>query len=161
MPEVRVQAEIAAPIEAVWSVYTDYTGWTEWAGVREVVLRRRGEPAPNGIGASCVLRARGVAIEEEIIGFEPPRRLRYRLVAGLPFRSYEGEVVLSELGENTRLSWQVRFEPRVIGTGGWMARLLRSELEQTLERLVTYPFEKRLDAPPLDDSTLRDRSLRR
>jgi uncharacterized protein YndB with AHSA1/START domain len=161
MPEVRVQAEIAAPIDVVWSVYTDYTGWTEWAGVREVVLRRRGEPAPNGIGASCVLRARGVAIEEEIIGFEPPRRLRYRLVAGLPFRSHEAEVLLSEVGENTRLSWQVRFEPRVIGTGGLMARLLKSELEQILERLVTYPFEKRLaQAPPApDDAPVR--SLRR
>jgi uncharacterized protein YndB with AHSA1/START domain len=159
MPDVRVQAEIAAPIDAVWSVYTDYTGWTEWAGVREVVLRRRGEPTPHGIGASCVLRARGLAVEEEIIGFEPPRRLRYRVVAGLPFRSHEGEVVLSELGENTRLSWQVRFEPRVIGTGGLLARLLRTELEQILERLVTYPFEKHLPARPLDEAPVR--SLRR
>lgn len=160
MFEVRVQAEIAAPIDVVWSVYTDYPGWTEWAGVREVVVRRRGEPPPNGIGASCVMRARGVAVEEEIIGFEPPRRLRYRLVAGLPFRSYEGEVVLSELGENTRLSWQVHFEPRVPGTGGLMAKFLRTELEQVLERLVTYPFEKRL-AAATDESSVRDRSLRR
>jgi uncharacterized protein YndB with AHSA1/START domain len=161
MPEVRVQAEIAAPIHVVWSVYTDYTGWTEWSGIREVVLRRRGEPTPNGIGASCVLRARGVAVEEEIVGFEPPRLLRYRIVAGLPFRSHEAEVMLSELGENTRLSWQVRFEPRVIGTGAWLARLVRKELEQILERLVTYPFETRLAQPaaPVEEAPVR--SLRR
>ncbi len=161
MPEVRVQAEIAAPVEVVWSVYTDYTGWTEWSGIREVVLRRRGEPVPHGIGASCVLRARGIAVEEEIVGFEPPRRLCYRIVAGLPFRSHEAEVLFSEVGENTRLSWQVRFEPRVMGTGPWMARLLRKELEQILERLVTYPFETRLAqvADSLDAAPVR--SLRR
>jgi hypothetical protein len=108
-----------------------------------------------------VLRARGVAVEEEIIGFEPPRRLRYQVVAGLPFRSHEGEVVLSELGENTRLSWQVRFEPRVIGTGGLLARLLRRELEQILERLVTYPFEKGLVEPTRTLDEAPARSLRR
>jgi uncharacterized protein YndB with AHSA1/START domain len=139
--EVKVQEEVAAPLEQVWALYTDHAGWKHWAGVHEVVVRQPGEPAPNGLGAVVVLRSHGIAVEEEITAFEPPRRLAYQLVAGLPLRHHEAEVCFEPLEGRTRVDWRVRFSPLIPGTGNLLARLLRERMAATLQRLARYPFE--------------------
>ena len=142
MQQIKIQAEVAAPVEAVWSVYTDHVGWARWAGPQEVVLRQKGDPPPNGLGAIRVIRARGIAVEEEITAFEPPKRMVYRLVGGIPVvRDHEGEVVFEPFGENTRVVWRVRFRPLIPGTGWLLETVLRPQLQSILDRLVTYPFE--------------------
>jgi len=140
MREVRIQAEVPAEPSRVWDVFVDCRSWPDWSGVKEVVLRNEGEPAPYGVGAACVLRARGIAIEEEITGFSPCERLSYRVVAGLPLRSHDAEVRFEPSGTGTRLEWRVKFVPSVPGTGGWIARLFERELGRIVERLRGYPF---------------------
>ncbi len=142
MREVRIQKEVPAPPEAVWAVFANYRGWVDWSGVKEVVLRSEGRPAPYGVGAACVVRARGIAIEEEITHFEPPHRLGYRIIEGLPLRSHSAEVVFVGAGEGTQVVWRVEFSPWVPGTGPWIASLFERELLRILDRLAAYPFER-------------------
>ena len=78
---------------------------TEWAGVREVVLRQQGDPPPNGLGCIRVMRSRGIVIEEEITAFEPPKYLAYRLVGGIPVRNYEAEVRFDPSDSGTSILW--------------------------------------------------------
>ncbi len=141
MHEIRIQGEVPAPPQRVWDLYTDHTGWETWAGVDEVVLRQAGDPAPNGVGASRVLRARGIAVEEEVIAFEPPRRMVSRLVAGAPVRNHEGEVRFSPSATGTLVEWTMRFDPLIPFTGALVARVMRRVLRDILERLAAYDFE--------------------
>ena len=113
---------------------------TGWGTCRLVVLRQQGEPAPNGVGASRVLRARGMAVEEEVIAFEPPERLVYRLVAGAPVRNYQGEVRFTPSEVGTHVDWVVRFDPLIPFTGAPLARVLRGALQDILDRLAAYEF---------------------
>ena len=122
----EIETTIAAPPASVWELLANHRGWADWAGVREVVLRQEGDPPPNGLGAIRVLRLRGLALEEEILGFDPPKRMSYRLSAGLPIRDHAGEIELEPAGDGTALRWTVRFRPSVPGTG-W---LLRAALER-------------------------------
>jgi len=147
MREVRIQAEVPAPLEAVWEVFADYRGWPEWSGVKEVVLRCPGEPAPYGVGAACVVRGKGIALEEEITRFEPPHRLAYRIVEGLPLRAHSAEVLFFTAAENTKVVWRVEFSPLIPGTGPWIASMFRTELERILARLVRFPFSRDASAP--------------
>jgi uncharacterized protein YndB with AHSA1/START domain len=119
--QIELTQHVAAPPERVFDFYTDHVGWTRWAGVKEVVLRQTGDPPPNGLGAIRVIRARGMAIEEEVTAFDPPRRMEYRLVAGLPVRDHLGVVRFEPDGAGTRVTWSVRFRPLVPGTG-WLVR---------------------------------------
>jgi len=148
MHEVRIQVEVPAPLETVWDVFVDYRRWPEWSGVKEVVLRSEGEPRPYGVGAVCVLRASGIAIEEEITGFEPPQRLTYRIVEGIPLRSHSAEVLFFKSGEHSRVVWRVQFVPSIPGTGAWIATLMRRELQRILDRLIAYPFKDGHGDPP-------------
>lgn len=141
MHEIRIQGEVPAPPQRVWDLYTDHCGWEEWAGVHEVVLRQPGYPAPNGVGASRVVRSRGIAVEEEVIAFEPPRRMVYRLVAGAPIRNHQGEVQFSPCAAGTLVEWTVRFDPLIPFTGALLARVLRTALQDVLKRLAAYDFE--------------------
>lgn len=134
--QIEVTQAIAAPPEKVFAFYTDHVGWERWAGVREVVLRQTGDPPPNGLGAIRVIRARGMAIEEEITAFEPPHRMGYRLVAGAPVRDHAGEVRFEPDGAGTRVTWTVRFRPLVPGTGWLVRRMLERGLRDVLTALA-------------------------
>jgi uncharacterized protein YndB with AHSA1/START domain len=134
--QIEVTQAIAAPPDKVFAIYTDHVGWQDWAGVKEVVLRQTGDPPPNGLGAIRVIRARGMAIEEEITAFEPPRRLGYRLVAGAPVRDHAGEVRFEPDAAGTRVTWTVRFRPLVPGTGWLLRRVLERGLREVLTALA-------------------------
>jgi len=140
MPEIHLQGTVAAPRDAVWRVYTDHRGWTRWAGVKEVVLRQQGDPPPNGLGTIRVMRSGGIAIEEEITAFDPPKRMAYRLIGGLPVKNYEAEVRFDESESGTAIAWDVSFQPRIPFTGGLLARVMKSGLQDVLDRLARYQF---------------------
>jgi uncharacterized protein YndB with AHSA1/START domain len=136
--QIEVAQQVAAPRERVFDVYTDYLGWPRWAGVKEVVLRQQGDPPPNGLGAIRVIRARGMAIEEEITAFERPSRTAYRLIAGVPIRDHSGEVRFEPDAAGTRVVWTVRFRPLVPGTGWLIGSILSREIRSALAGLAEH-----------------------
>jgi uncharacterized protein YndB with AHSA1/START domain len=141
MHRIELTQEIEAPRQAVWDLYTDHAGWERWAGVKEVVLRQQGDPPPNGLGAIRVIRQAGLAIEEEVTGFDAPKRMTYRLTAGAPVRDYQGEVRFDETESGgTRVTWTVSFRPWIPGTGGLVRRALERTLGDVLARLARQPF---------------------
>ncbi len=134
--EIRISADVPATPEVAWQLFTDHRGWERWSGAKEVVLRQEGDPAPNGLGAIRVLRARGLAIEEEVTAFDAPRRMAYRVVAGVPIRDHRGEVEFVGSGAGTEVSWSIRFRPLIPGTGGLLRRVFQRVLEAILRRFA-------------------------
>jgi hypothetical protein len=88
---------------------------TRWTPLRRVVLEAGGSPDPHGVGAVRALHLIGPPIREQVTGFEPPRRLTYRLLSGLPVRDYTGEVLLEPTGAGTRIRWTIMFTPAIPG----------------------------------------------
>jgi uncharacterized protein YndB with AHSA1/START domain len=107
--------EVPVPPETVWEIVADHSGMARWTPLRHVVMESGGRPEPNGVGAVRALHLIGPPIREEVTAFEPTRRLAYRLLSGLPVRDYTGEIVLAPTDAGTRLSWTIRFSPRVPG----------------------------------------------
>ena len=142
MPEFQLQGSVAAPRERVWRLYVDHVGWMRWAGVKEVVLRQQGDPPPNGLGAIRVMRSSGIAIEEEVTAFDPPKYMAYRLVGGVPVRDYEAEVRFEDSESGTDITWDVRFRPLIPFTGGLMKRVIQRGLQDVLDRLARVNFDE-------------------
>jgi len=140
MQHVEVERTIAAPIEKVWSRYTDHVSWTEWAGMGKVHLEREGTPAPNGVGCVRVISSGGVKVFEEVLSFAAPQRMTYRVVrGGLPIRKHLGEVVFASQGNATKITWRCEFESRIPGLGLpfrlLITRLFRSALAGLAKQL--------------------------
>jgi uncharacterized protein YndB with AHSA1/START domain len=107
----------AAPPEAVFETLSDLRAYSDYTRLRRVDLEKEGEPAPNGVGAIRVLHAIGPAVREEIIEYEPPRRLAYKMLSGAPLRDHVGTVTLEPADVDghagTRVVWAIDTTPTV------------------------------------------------
>lgn len=140
---VRQSVRVAASPERAWEILSDHEGMSAWSGFRQVTLERPGERERNGRGAERRLLGPGGAIVEQVTGFEAPRLLRYRVIAGSPFVCHQGEVRLEPAGAETEITWDVRFRPRVPGTGAILARLFGRMLGRGLRDGLRRRIEQR------------------
>jgi Polyketide cyclase / dehydrase and lipid transport len=134
----RVVVETSASPEDLFAVVADAPGWPRWAGpfVRQASWIRHGDPPPGGVGAVRRLGAWPFFSREEIVDFDPPRRLGYEVV-GLPVRKYRAEVEFAPNPSGTSIIWHGSFEAVVPGSGP----LLRIGLQA-----VARGFARRLAA---------------
>src|SRR5512143_1105493 len=136
MRHVEVQQVIEAPVQAVWDRYTDHRSWTEWAGVGTVRLDRPGVPPPNGVGSVRAISSAGVKVLEEVVSFDPPRRMTYRVVKGaIPIKDHLGEVVFAPHERGTLVTWRCQFKSRVPGLGAALQLLVTRIFRNALRGL--------------------------
>ncbi len=141
MQHVEVSRRFAAPPQRVWEVYTDHAGWKEWAGFSRSWLETEGRPDRNGTGAVRAFGAGPVVAYEEVLDFEPPKRMTYRVVKGpLPMKNHLGEVIFEPDGDGTRVTWRCRFDSRVPGLGWPMRALVTRVFRNALEGLARHSF---------------------
>lgn len=108
-------ATVSASTDRVWEVLADHEGMSRWAPGIKVALRSEGSTDRNGVGAVRVIDAPGPApsIVEEVVAFEPGRRLEYRALSGVPLRNYSGDVTLRDLGGRTEIRYTITADKRV------------------------------------------------
>jgi uncharacterized protein YndB with AHSA1/START domain len=137
MQHVEVVRHFPEPPEQVFAVYTDHAGWGRWAGVGSARLARRGSPDPNGTGALRVVGPGPFAAHEEVLDFEPPKRMTYRVVRGpIPFRDHFGEVRFEPDAGGTRVVWRCRFEPSLPGLGPLLRAIVTRVFRRALDGLA-------------------------
>jgi uncharacterized protein YndB with AHSA1/START domain len=109
--EVHLTIDLDAPLELVFERITDHEALADWPGVSSSRLVREGSPR-NGLGAVRRVTAMGLPLHEEVIQFEPPRRMDYKIVKGLPV-DHRGTITLSASGAGTTLEWKITMSSRV------------------------------------------------
>ncbi|MFM7270235.1 MAG: SRPBCC family protein [Actinomycetes bacterium] len=113
---VRTRAE--APIERVWDLLVDATGWPRWTRIPRATYEREGEPAPHGVGAIRRMGAGRMVSREEVVAYDAPHHFAYVLHSGLPLRGYRADVHLAADGSGTTIEWSGGFDSnsRIAGT---------------------------------------------
>lgn len=108
-------AVVDVPVDKVWAALSDHEGMASWGPGISVSLDKEGTADRNGVGAVRRIAAPGPApaIVEEIVTFEPGRRLGYRALSGVPFRNYSGDVSLTPEGAGTRIDYAIQVDPRL------------------------------------------------
>jgi uncharacterized protein YndB with AHSA1/START domain len=134
---VERTVRISASVDQVWGILTDHRGMPRWFPLDSVTLQRDGVPAPNGVGAERVMRGPKTTMREQVIGWEAPRSLRYRLLEGAPITCHQGEVSLRPVPGGSELTWKIRYRPRFPGTSGIVRRAIEKLLDGALPRLKT------------------------
>lgn len=119
----------AAPPEAVFALLADAPGWQHWAGP-VVPQSRWAKGAPQGgLGAVRLLGTGPLSSREEIVEFDPHRRLAYVLRSGERLHRYRAAVDLEPDGTGTRIRWTGTVDSPVPGLSavirGGFRRLIR------------------------------------
>lgn len=135
---VDASARCDAAPEAVWRLAADSATYPDWGTWDERSLEREGEPPPEGVGAIRLLTTGRVVVREQIVVFDPPRRVAYRLLEGLPLRDYQAEITLEPAEDGgTTIRWRAEFAAKLPGTGGLFRRRLQKLFEELVERLAS------------------------
>ncbi|MCA9512101.1 MAG: SRPBCC family protein [Myxococcota bacterium] len=119
---------VRARPEDVFAGLTDHEGLAGLPGVSSARLVRPGSPERNGVGALRELRVHGLRFVEEIVAFEPPKRLGYLVrECSLPLRHRFGEIRLEPAADGgTLATWASELAVPVVGR--LVAPLLRRAL---------------------------------
>jgi carbon monoxide dehydrogenase subunit G len=140
MHEIRMQRRFAAPPAEVFAAVTDHERMSDWIHGARVTLDKPGSPSRNGVGAVRRIAARGLTIREEVVRFEEPTAMDYRVIAGAPLRNHLGGIRLRPDGSGTVLDYTIRFEvPWYLGgplLGAIVARTLKTEIDKGLAALA-------------------------
>ena len=144
MQVVQATAHSSAPRESVWRVVANADDWADWGNWHAAEIRREGNPSPGGLGAVKALTAnsRGlngkrVVSVEEITEYDPPTRLGYKLLSGLPLRDYHASITLADApGGGTDITWRSQFEGKFPLVGGVFRRALQRFMEDAAQRLA-------------------------
>ena len=126
-----MQHDFTAPPNRVFEAMTDHVGFGTWMKTR-ITLERSGTPAPNGLGAVRAIHAGGLTIREEVVRWEAPRAMDYRVISGAPFQRHLGEIRITPRGDGARLDYRIRFEWPWWAGGTVVGRLLASRLEHEI-----------------------------
>jgi uncharacterized protein YndB with AHSA1/START domain len=129
--EIDVSARSAAPPERVFALLADARSWSRWAPFDESTVEE-GE----GVGELRRFQRGRRTTRERVTALEPPHRLAYELVSGVPVRDYRAEVTLTPTNGGTEIRWQSRFNAKIPGTGGLARRGLQRFIQQTAEGLA-------------------------
>jgi uncharacterized protein YndB with AHSA1/START domain len=132
MPEIVMEQRFAAPPARVFEAITDHVAFGRFMGA-DIRVEREGTPAPNGLGALRVVRARGTAVREEVVRWEPPHAMDYRVVSGAPLRDHLGTIRIEPDGPGARVTYRIRFGWPWWGGGAFIGE----RIARTLEREIT------------------------
>ena len=133
---VNAEARTTAPPDVVWPLLGQARRWSEWSTVSRADLEREGTPPPDGVGAIRRFRTGFVTSREEVVEFEPPRRLVYTMLSGLPVRGYRAAVELHPDDGGTRITWASTFDGAPRGTAWFWRGFLRFTIRSFARRLA-------------------------
>lgn len=115
---MRATRHSAGDIDSVWDLVATAARWKDWGAFPIAELEREGDPAPDGVGAIRRLGARIHTSREEVVVYDPPTRLGYVMLSGLPISGYRSDVMLTPApGGGTDIEWTSSFDARPLD--GW------------------------------------------
>jgi len=139
MIEVLIQQRFAAPPEKVFAVVTDHKRIEQWQPGTRVTLEKLGNPPPNGLGAVRKVSGGPLSVYEEVVRWEEPRAMDYRLIKGFPLRDHLGEIRFSPTpGGGTLVDYRIHYWVPWYAGGSVVGRLFGRQLQKVISRA----FEK-------------------
>ncbi len=105
---ISVERLIDKPIQDVFSKISDHASYSKFKGIDDSSLIKKGLDNENGLGAIREIVSAAGTLHEEIVGFEPPYFMAYKIVYSkpLPYNHEMGEIRLTEKEGKTHVHWQ-------------------------------------------------------
>ena len=132
MQTIDITETIALPPERVFELLADHANYHRFPGITASELLTEGDPAPNGLGAVRRVSLGDVVLDEEITGFEAPKRLAYRIIASKPVKVVHdgGEIEITEVPEGSRIRWRSTFRIKIPLIGWFVTRRAAQQFER-------------------------------
>lgn len=138
MERLSVGAEGAtqAPRADVWNLVADANRYPVWGPWRAGGYQPEG-PGPSQPGMQQWFRyGRRTTSQERVLEVDDGYRIVYTVEGGIPVKNYRAEILLSETGSGTHVSWQAEWDRTILGR--IVLRKLRVIYPEILTCLISY-----------------------
>ncbi|MGH2941346.1 MAG: SRPBCC family protein [Solirubrobacteraceae bacterium] len=133
---IDIRTTTEAEPDAVWRLLGDSYTWPSWSPIEWVILDRHGDA--DGLGEVRTFKQGKARIREQIVERQPERGLSYKLVSGLPLRSYHVDVDLTPQSPGTEIRWHTTFRSAIPGLGWLYRRALTKTMRQFVDGLARH-----------------------
>ena len=138
--EFEIERSIAAPIQDVFARLADIEGHNEWMPSKGSILARTQQTSPGapGLGTTYLDKTSFGSTPGEIVEFEPPHLLAYKIVESRPLKLAHdiGRMRLTAQGGRTELLWETTFAVRVPLIGGPLTYVVRFAMQRTFSKIL-------------------------
>jgi uncharacterized protein YndB with AHSA1/START domain len=133
MVELEIHQHFSAPPEKVFAAVTDHKRIEEWQKGTRVTIEKPGVPPPNGLGAVRKIRGGPLSVQEEVVRWEEPHAMDYRLIRGFPLRDHLGELRFLPTPEGgTLLECRIRYWVPWYAGGSLVGKFFGKQLERVI-----------------------------
>jgi len=133
MVELEINQHFSAPPAKVFAAVTDHKRIEEWQRGTRVTIEKPGVPPPNGLGAVRKITGGPLSVREEVVRWEEPYVMDYRMISGFPLRDHLGELRLQPTPEGgTMLYYRIRYRVPWYAGGGIVGRMFGKQLQRTI-----------------------------
>lgn len=108
MFSIHVERTINKPIEEVFAILSDHANYAQFKAIEQSNLLIKGKHETNGLGVVREIISGGSNLHEEIVAYEPPYKLGYKVVKSkpLPYNHQLGEITLKDKDGKTHVTWR-------------------------------------------------------
>ena len=111
METIDVSLHVGVPIEKAWELLANYEGYTFAEEITSVRLLHEGRDEKYGVGAIRAVQIVGVTLIEEIVTFDSPGCIEYRITESpIPTRHEIGGIYITSTDDGCEVRWTSRFE---------------------------------------------------
>jgi hypothetical protein len=123
------------PAKEVWNILSDFTRSPTSAFT--VKVEKKGDSRSNGIGTIRILNIGKRRFRERLESVEPPNLFTYQLLSGAPVKEYFGTVDVQSRNSTALINWNVKFTPKIIGTGWIIKRLAKRTINHVIDEIIS------------------------
>jgi hypothetical protein len=118
------------PSEKAFAIISDFT--RSPGPDISVNVEKMGDSEANGAGTVRTITIGKVRVRERLESVTPPNSFTYSLLSGAPVKDYLGNVEIASQEDKSLVRWNVKFTPKIPGTG-WLGAIVS---KKTINRLL-------------------------
>jgi uncharacterized protein YndB with AHSA1/START domain len=140
MNKIYVEKTLNAPIELVFEALVDHENYDRFPGVDQSTLMIHGVHTKNGLGARREIRTGFFKLEEDIVAFDAPYLMEYRIMKFFPLKVNHilGRVELESVEQGTRAKWTSEFDVPIPIVGKLIEKQIVSAFSQGFRNILSY-----------------------
>jgi hypothetical protein len=130
MTTFTITRELDLPSEKAFAISSDFT--SSPGPTIKVEVEKEGDSESKGVGTIRVITVGKVRVREQLKSVNPPNSFTYTLLSGAPAKDYLGTVEITPKDEKSVIRWNVKFTPKIPGTG-WVGAMIA---KKTINRFI-------------------------
>ena len=134
MTAFAIKRKIDLPSDKAFTIISDFT--QPLSPSIPIEVEKEGDSESNGVGTIRTITIGKVRVRERLESVSPPNSFTYTILSGAPMKDYLGRVEITPQDDKSVIHWNVKFTPKLPGTGWIGAIISKKVINRIIDEVV-------------------------